>query len=155
MIRFALTMLMLLADPAFAHEFVLGALEVEHPWARATPGNVRNGAVYMVIENTGTAPDRLVGASTPAAARAEFHLSAASGGIATMTRLDAIEVSPGEPVVLRPGGLHLMLLDLTEKLVTDRTFPLTLTFERSGSVTVEVHVEDAGALESSDAEPGS
>ena len=59
---------------AYAHEFTLGDLLVEHPWARASIGPARSGAIYVTLTNNGALPDRLLGASTPVATRARIHM---------------------------------------------------------------------------------
>ncbi len=123
-----------------------GDVRVEQAWARATPGKSRNGAAYITISNHGASADRLVAAATPAAKRAEVHTHLMAGGIMRMRPAGAIEVKPGEPVVFRPGGLHLMLMGLAAPLKEGETFPLTLTFERAGPVEVQVTVRGVGAM---------
>jgi len=142
-----LVVLLAAATAALAHHYMLGALHIEHPWARATAASAKTGAAYFVVENTGTEPDRLVAASTAAAERAEIHIHETVDGVAAMKMLEAVDVAPGSPTVFAPGGLHVMLFGLKAPLVQGERFPLTLTFERAGSVTVEVAVEAAGALE--------
>lgn len=118
---------------------------VEQPWARATPGRAPNGAVYFTLANSGRDADRLVAASTPAAARAELHTHIHSGTVMEMRPVEAIEVKPGERVTLKPGGLHVMLMGLTAPLKEGARMPLTLRFARGGEVTVDVPVGKAGA----------
>ena len=67
------------------------------------------------------------------------------GGVAKMRPVDAIEVAPGQPTVLEPGGPHVMLRGLTQKLEAGTTMPLTLVFEHAGEVTLEVPVEGIAA----------
>lgn len=131
-----------LASPAWAAN---DGVSVHDAWARASTGAHKTGAAYLSIVNAGDAPDRLVAASTPAAERAELHAHLHEGGVMRMRRVDAVEVHPGEPTVLAPGGLHVMLLGLTRRLVEGDGFPLTLTFEKAGERTVEVAVRGAGA----------
>ena len=121
---------------------------VERPWARATAGNASTGAAYMTIESA--APDKLVGASTPIAGRAELHEHVDQGGVMRMRSVDAVPVRPGTPTVLKPGGLHVMLMELKRPLKEGDSFPLTLRFERAGPREVMVRVEKAGAIKSSD-----
>ena len=64
-----------------------------------------------------------------------------------MRPIKAIEVKPGEPTVLKPGGLHVMLIDLKKPLVAGQTFPLRLRFEKAGEIPVEVTVRKTGAGE--------
>ncbi|MHA1536113.1 MAG: copper chaperone PCu(A)C [Alphaproteobacteria bacterium] len=133
-----------LAQPALpADKTSIGALVVEKAWARASV--VRNGAAYITIRNDGKAVDRLVGVGTPVAKRAELHTVTMRGGIMRMHPLKAIEIHPGEPAVMRPGGNHVMLMGLKQRLVRGQGFPLTLQFEKAGKLTVSVQIMGAGA----------
>lgn len=143
-----------LAVPAAAHEFTVGSITVGHPWARASAPAAPAGAAYMVLENTGVEVDRLVAASSPRAEEVELHTHSMDGGIMRMRPVIAVEVAPGEPTVLRPGGLHVMLIGLTRPLVEGETFPLTLEFEEAGTIEVDVQVEAIGTMTPSEAEPG-
>lgn len=118
---------------------------IEQAFARATPAGARNGAVYMTILNRGTAADRLVAASSPAAARAELHKTISEGGVMKMRPVDGVPVDPAGKAVLKPGGLHLMLLDLKAPLMQGETVSVTLTFEQAGRMTIAVPVEKPGA----------
>jgi copper(I)-binding protein len=137
----------LIAAPAWAADPVkVGALEIEHAWARPSTGP--NGAAYLEIDNKGTAPDRLVAASTTAAAKAELHTHIMDGNIARMRPVDAIEVTPGSATVLKPGGLHIMLVGLKAPLKEGDKVALTLTFENAGKVELSVPVQKmAGGME--------
>ena len=128
----------LLAMPALAHEYKLGSLEIEHPWAR--PSNVQNGAAYMTITTMGKDSDRLVSVTSPVADAVELHTHIMDGNIMRMRPVDGIDVMPGKPTELKPGGFHVMLLGLKHPLVAGSTFPLTLTFEKAGSMSVDVAV---------------
>jgi periplasmic copper chaperone A len=115
-------------------------IEVQDAWARATLGQSRNGAAYLTLSALGAAPDRLVAASSPVAAKVELHNHIMVGNVAQMRAVDAIEVAPGSPTLLQPGGLHIMLLDLKAPLQADTRFPVTLIFEKAGPITVQVDV---------------
>jgi copper(I)-binding protein len=127
-----------LAGPSAAEP--AAGIEISEAWARATPGQARNGAAYMVIENTADTADRLVSASSPVAERVELHAHTIVDGVARMREIEGIEVYPAEPVILQPGGLHLMLLGLTTPLQEGERFPVTLGFAEAGSVTAEVEI---------------
>ncbi len=144
-----------LAAPASAQDYEVGDLRVDRPWAWATPGRVPNGAVYLTLTNQGAAPDRLVGASSPAAKHAGLHSHSMEGGVMKMQPVKAMEVIPGSPTVLAPGGLHIMLMGLTAPLKEGERFPVTLTFERAGSLEIEVIVEKLGAMQPSHGKHGS
>ena len=119
----------------------VGDIAIDQPWARASLGNAPNSAAYMILQNTGTVPDRLIGGSTPVATQVQLHTHVMEGGVAKMRPVDAIEVAPGQPTVLEPGGAHVMLQGLTQKLEEGTTMPLTLVFEHAGKVMLEVPVE--------------
>lgn len=113
---------------------------VSDGWARASIGAASNSAAYLTLSTEGETPDRLVAAATPVAERAELHEHLMEDGIARMRPVDAIDVTPSEPVTLEPGGLHIMLIGLTEKLEPGATLPLTLSFEKAGEVEIEIDI---------------
>jgi copper(I)-binding protein len=123
----------------------VGEITIHQPWVRASLGNAPNSAAYMTLETMSPEPDRLVSGSTPVAAKVELHTHITEGGVAKMRPVAAIEIAPGAPTVLAPGGLHIMLRGLTQKLEAGTTMPLTLVFERAGEVTLEVPIEGLAA----------
>ncbi|MES2959583.1 MAG: copper chaperone PCu(A)C [Pseudomonadota bacterium] len=130
---------------AAAHEFQLGTLKIDHPWARPTlPGQSAGGA-YLGLHNGGATPDRLLGGSTPAAARVELHEMRMQGDVMRMREVPALDLAPGKPVKLAPGGLHLMLFGLKAPLKLGDKLPLKLRFEKAGEIEVMLHVENAPA----------
>lgn len=131
-------LIVLAAVPTLAQQ---GPIRVETAWARASAGEAKNGAAYMTLHNVGTGPDKLLSASSSAAGKVELHNHIMVGNVAQMRPVDAIEVSPGSPTVLQPGGLHVMLLDLKGPLKAGQSFPVTLTFERAGKVEATVAVQ--------------
>jgi copper(I)-binding protein len=119
-------------------------IQVAHPWARPSTG--QTGAVYMTIANQGPVDDRLVSAETPVADQAQLHTEINDKGIMKMRAVPAIAVKPGAQTMLKPGGLHLMLIGLKQALKIGDSFPLTLTFEKAGKLNVTVTVEKAAAM---------
>lgn len=133
---------LLRATAGVAHDFTVGSLVIDHPWARPTTATVATGAAYMTIINTGGAADTLQGAATPRAERVEIHLTETKDGISRMLPvLDGIVIAAGEQVAIQPGGYHLMLVGLTEPLRRDEKVPLILDFAEAGSVTVELAIQ--------------
>lgn len=134
------------AGPAIA-QFAASdkSVEVKEPWARATAGAAATGAAYVTLTNTGTANDRLVSASTPVAGKAELHTMTMEGDVMRMRQVHGIDVNPGASVELKPGGLHIMLMELKSPLKEGEKFPLILTFEKAGSETVDVEIKSIGA----------
>ena len=117
---------------------------VEQPWARAALQG-GNGGAFLTLRNTGTAPDRLLSASSPLARTTEIHETVREGEVMRMRPVSAIAIPAGGSVTLRPGGAHVMLVGLSGALRAGTTVPLTLTFERAGTVEVQVAVQAAGA----------
>jgi copper(I)-binding protein len=130
---------------AAADDYRVGDIRIERPWARATAGNTRIGAAYFTLEDLGAAPDRLLRVKTPVAASGELHSHMMHDNVMQMRPVEAIEVRPGSPTVLQPGGLHVMLTDLKQPLKEGERIPLTLEFERAGTIEIMVSVERAGA----------
>lgn len=135
---------LLAALPAAAQEFRAGGLVIDRPWSRAAGANA-TGAGFLSIRNTSATPDRLLSASSPVARRVELHTMSMDGAVMRMRPVEDIPVPAGGAVQLAPGGLHLMLIGLTQPLVQGGRAPLTLRFERAGEVQVELTVEAAGA----------
>lgn len=119
---------------------------VDSPWARATIGVDRPGAIYLTIHNVGEDADTLLHVSTPVAGKAEIHETTTQGGVSRMAPAGPIVVRPGETVVLEPGGLHTMLMDLERALTEGETFQMTLEFEHAGRLFVTVPILGIGAL---------
>ena len=128
-----------------ANDYKLKGLVIEHPFARATPPGASSGGAYLTVQNNDKDPDRLIKASSPAAGSVELHEMAMEAGVMKMRALPSIEVRPGSKVELKPGGLHLMLLNLKPPLNKGDKVPLTLTFEKAGSIEVSLSVEEMGA----------
>jgi copper(I)-binding protein len=113
---------------------------VEQAWSRPTLGQSKTGAAYLVLHNHGSETDRLVAVATPVSSRVELHNHVMEGNVMRMVQVGAIEVAPGSPTVLQPGGLHVMLFDVNRRLNAGDTFPMTLTFEKAGQIPIEVGV---------------
>jgi periplasmic copper chaperone A len=121
-------------------------VEVAHAWARATPAGATTAGLYMTLVNKGTADDRLVSVTTPVAGVAQLHMTTTENGVMGMRPVAALEVKPGAPTVLRPGGYHVMLMDLKGPLLAGQSFAVSLTFEKGGRINVTAVVEEAGAM---------
>ncbi|EXL02143.1 membrane protein [Brucella anthropi] len=132
------------ASTAFAHDFRVGDIVINHPWTRATSPAAKVGGGYFDAANNGAVTDRLVGASSTAASRVEIHKMEMSDGIMKMRPVpDGMVISAGGKIELAPGGYHLMLIDLVKPIKEGDMVPVTLQFELAGSVEVEFA---AGAL---------
>jgi len=118
------------------------SITVDQPYARATPAGATTGAVYMTLINKAQAADRLTAASSTAADKLQIHEMAVTNGIMQMRELaNGLPVPAGGSVALKPGGYHVMLIGLKKPLKAGDTFPLTLTFEKAGNISVTVPVQ--------------
>ncbi len=137
------------AAPAFAHDYVIGDLTIDHPWARPTVTARQPGAAYFSIRNDGDADARLIGARPIDFAQvAELHTHINDDGVMRMRALaDGVIIPAGETVSLAPGGLHVMLFGLDAPLAEGSPVALTLVFEELGEIDVILavhHNSDGG-----------
>jgi copper(I)-binding protein len=145
-IVFVASLAALWAGAANAHDYKLGALEIDNPWSRAVPKGATVAAGYMTIKNTGTEPDRLIGGSTPVAGKFEIHEMSMDKGVMRMRPVaGGVEIKPGLTVELKPESFHIMLMNLKQPIEKGKPFTASLTFEKAGTVDVEFAVEAPGA----------
>lgn len=140
----------LLALPAAAQDYKIGSIEITTPWTRATPPSARTGGGFMTITNKGTVADRLVSARSNASDKVEIHEMQMDGNVMRMRELaKGLEIPPGATVTLKPGSYHIMFMELKAPLAKDAKdakVPLTLVFEKAGSIDVQLNVEAMGAM---------
>jgi periplasmic copper chaperone A len=135
------------AAAASAHEFKLGSLEIEHPYARATPPNAPVSGGYMTIRNTGTEADRLISGEASFAERVEVHEMTMDGEVMKMRQLvDGLEIPAGGEVVLQPGGYHIMFIGIDSQFKEGEVRKAKLTFEKAGTIELDFNVENVGAM---------
>ena len=139
--RFLLAAALLAAAPALAQA---QAVTIEQPWARATTASAKVGGAFMTLKG-GAAADRLMSASSPVAGTAEVHQTVNDKGVMKMQPVAELPIEAGKAVELKPGGYHIMLMDLKRPLKAGETFPLTLHFAKAGDITANVVVGAAGA----------
>lgn len=147
------------SPPALAHSVTSGDLVITELWTQAVPPGAPAALGYLTIENKGRATDRLVTISSPAADRGELHTMTMDGGVMRMRTIPLpAEIAPGQRLVLRPAGNHIMLIGLKLRPVAGGTVPLILTFEKAGTVTTYLHVVPIGGAAPSahddNAQPG-
>lgn len=140
-----LVLALLLSPVIAAQQHEAKSIHVTHAWSRALPPVSENGAAYVTIMNSGHHADKLLGASSPIAQRAELHSHTMEGGVMKMRPVVSIELLPGEKVALKPGGFHVMLMGLKQPLKEGDHFPLTLRFANAAPTTVEVVVQATAA----------
>ena len=137
--------LVTLSAAAFAGDITLNNLRIEDPFAGATLPNQPVAGGFMVISNTGNADDTLIAARSAAAARMEIHEMAMDGDVMRMRELSGgLAIPAGETVMLKPGGYHIMFMELSGPLLEGSETEVTLTFENAGEVTLALPVVARG-----------
>jgi copper(I)-binding protein len=137
-VRALVLFLGLVAGPAWAQ------VSVEQAWARATAPGARVAGGYMLVRNAGSAADKLVSASSPAAAKVETHVHINDNGVMKMREVKGYDVPAGGSFELKPGGAHLMFMEIRKPFVEGEKVPVVLKFEKAGEVKVEFHVGRIG-----------
>ena len=137
---------LVLSNASFATSYKLGTLQIGQPWARATAPSAPAGGGFLTITNTGPTPDRLISARSPAANMVQIHQMKMEGNVMRMREVDkGLEIPPGKSVTLAPGGYHLMMMGLKAPLKEGTQVPVTLVFEKAGSIDVNLDVGSLGA----------
>jgi hypothetical protein len=115
-------------------DVTLGSLTITGQWVRTTTNNVT--AAYLVVKNTGVA-DRLIKASTPLTATVQLHEVITEGSTSKMQeKAGGFPIPANGMLELKPGGFHIMLMDLKAPVTEGQVVPITLTFEKAGEVTI-------------------
>ena len=127
---------MMMAEPVVA-----GDITIEAYWIKAMlPGQPVAGG-FLKLTNKGTADDKLISASSPKSGRVELHEMAMKGDVMEMRALDGgIAIAAGTTVELTPGGLHVMFFDISGAFKDGDMVPVTLTFEKAGTVELMLPV---------------
>lgn len=130
---------------ASAGQVKAGSLSIAQPWAPATPGAAKVAGGYVTIVNTGEA-DRLIGGTFAEAGRVEIHEMSNTGGVMRMRELErGLPIEARATTELKPGGFHMMFMDLKRPLKAGETVAGTLVFEKAGSVPVTFEVRPLGS----------
>jgi copper(I)-binding protein len=132
--RYLASLLVFLATPAWAQ------VQIEQPWSRATPPGATIAAGYMVLRNPAGKADRLVSVTSPAAARVETHVHIHDGEVVRMREVKGYAIPANGRLELKPGGPHLMFVDIKQPFKDGEKIPARLRFERSGEVDVQFEV---------------
>ena len=113
-------------------------LSFEKPWVRPSTGP--NTAAYITITNSGNQPDRLIEVESADATTVELHNHIEENGVMKMRPVSFIEIG-ADPVEMKPGGLHIMLMGLKESFQGKKEIPLTLHFEKAGKIDIIFSVQ--------------
>ena len=127
-----------------AQEIKVGSIKVDHAYIRATVPGQQVAGGFMKIENKGNGTDQLVSASSPVASEVQLHEMAMEGNVMKMRQVKDIAVPAGGSVELKPGGLHLMLMNIKAPLAAGESVPVKLKFAKAGEVEVKMPVNAMG-----------
>jgi periplasmic copper chaperone A len=117
--------------------------KVEGAWVRSSVSGQQGTGAFMKL--TAKVPMQLVGVSTPVAGSAEVHQMKMEGDLMTMRPVSRLDLPAGRTVEFKPGGYHLMLMDLKSPLKQGDKLPVTLEFEKAGKVKLAFDVQAVGA----------
>ncbi len=139
-IFFSLFTLLMFTNPTFACPSTNSSIEVCDVWTRPKTQSSTAGGVFLTLKNTDKKEAFLISASTPIAARVELHDHIMENDVMKMREVPSIAIPAGGTVKLQPGGLHVMFFGVKQALKPGDTFPLTLNFKNTKSITVQVSV---------------
>lgn len=122
---------------ASAHE---SGLMASNAWVRMAPPVLKTHGAYLTITNHSTETSELIGAVSGNYGEVQMHMSQIVDGVATMQRMESVEIPAGQTVEFKPGGLHFMLIGAKEPLEEGKTVPITLSFRSGETIGVEAMV---------------
>ena len=122
----------------------VGSVQIENAYTRATVPGQQVAGGFMKIENKGAA-DQLISASSPVAGEVQLHEMAMEGNVMRMRQVKEVVVPAGGAVELKPGGLHLMFMNIKAPLAAGETVPVKLKFAKAGEVEVKMPVNAMGS----------
>lgn len=113
---------------------------VQDPYVRLAPPNAPATGAFMVIRNNGDKDVKVLKADNPVSKVTELHTHLNEGGVMKMRPVPAIDIKAKGEAVLKPGGLHVMLIDLKAPMKEGDVVPITLTFDDGSSKQVDAKV---------------
>ena len=137
---------MWMASPVYAQAVKVDAVSVSDAFTRATAPGQQVAGGFMKIENKGNTPDQLLSASSPAAGDVQLHEMAMEGNVMKMRQVKDIAVPSNGSVELKPGGYHLMFMNLKGPFVAGQTVPVKLKFAKAGEIEVKLPVNAPGTM---------
>jgi copper(I)-binding protein len=132
-----------MVSSAQAQNAKVGSVQIENAYTRATVPGQQVAGGFMKIENKGAA-DQLISASSPIAGEVQLHEMSMDGQVMKMRQVKDIPLPVGSAVELKPGGLHLMFMNIKAPLAAGETVPVKLKFAKAGEVEVMMPVNAMG-----------
>lgn len=147
--------ILITVTPALAHDYKQGDLVITHPWSPETPPGAKVAGGYMRIANKGNSADTLIAVETAVSGAVEVHEMKMDNGIMRMRALEAgLEIKPDETVELKPGGFHVMFINMNRAVPLGERFAATLVFRNAGRIPVDFKIEPRGKRSLDDAGTG-
>jgi copper(I)-binding protein len=136
----------ILSSHVCAQVLKVDAVTISDAYTRATAPGQQVAGGFLKIQNKGNAPDQLISASSPAAGEVQLHEMSMEGNVMKMRQVKDIAVPAGGAVELKPGGLHLMFMNIKAPLTAGESIPVKLKFAKAGEVEVKMPVNAMGAM---------
>jgi copper(I)-binding protein len=133
-----------IGGPVLAQTVSTSAIKIENAYTRATMPGQQVAGGFMKIENRGNSTDQLLSANSPIAGEVQLHEMAMEGNVMKMRQVKDIAVPAGGAVELKPGGLHLMFMNIKAPLSAGEMVPVKLKFAKAGEVEVKMPVNAMG-----------
>lgn len=144
-LRFTLMVIGLLASQGSLAETISEKIQIENPYARASVPGMHMSGAFMTFSNSDDTEHFVVRANSDAARHVELHTHIYENGMMRMRRVVHFHLKPGQKKVLKPGGLHIMLMGLNQPLVEGSSIEILLTFNDDSTKTVTVPVKSISA----------
>jgi len=122
------------------------SVEVSGIYVREVPPNLPNSAAFMELKNLTDKPVALISAASAAAKTVELHEHVNVDGMMQMRQIPKIDIPAAGTTMLQPGGLHVMLIGLTQKLKAGENVTITLNFSDGESITLEAPVKKVAGM---------
>ena len=124
-----------------ASHLALADINVESAYVRAVPPGQMNSAAFMQLKNDSSEDISLVAAKSQVAENVELHTHTQDNGVMRMRQISEISLPAGEAIKLQPGGMHIMLIGLTQNLTAGENISLLLEFSDGSQQALEVPVQ--------------
>jgi periplasmic copper chaperone A len=133
-----------LSGTVLAQNALIGPIKIENAYTRATMPGQQVAGGFMKIENKTGPADQLVSVSSPISGEVQLHEMSMEGNVMKMRQVQGIAVPAGGAVELKPGGLHIMFINIKAPLTAGETVPVKLKFAKAGEVELKMPVNVMG-----------
>lgn len=137
--------LLLIACSQIKTQPVSSTIQIKDAWIRLMPPIAKNSSAYMSIHNSSSLNDQLIGVKTSIAEAAELHTVTRTGELSSMRPVKSINIPPQTRVMIKPGGFHIMLINLSRSLKFNESILLILKFKRAGEIKIYANVKEGMA----------